>query len=369
MKKRHAVLYAAALIFAVFITYRTTHHDYYNAITVTGATPIAVAKTVPSGFSLAIDGMVKKPCRLSDSALRAFATTRIRTAEISAGGGFMGTYIHVGIPVFNILEGIAPRFPEESLWGTPTDFLITFTSKTGERVYFSYGELLMTDDSSPATLAFFREELLPTSDPEEYTLNVDKGGLDGFRLIVPGDRDTSRYLSGVISITFSIPEVPDDLLPPRRKGLDCTSQEIVIVQGPDMEKTSFEGVERRSENAWVRVGHGKGYKGTAAVAGYSLGSFLEHNMPGFSIDDLILFVSCDGYRCLFSSREIFGTENGRNMVIITEMDGDLPPGGNILACLNDYFIDRSIWGVTHVLPISLGELRDQSPARKRTGGN
>jgi len=42
------------------------------------------------------------------------------------------------------------------------------------------------------------------------------------------------------------------------------------------------------------------------------------------------------------------------------MNGDAPAGGNILACLNDYFIDRSIWGVTHVLAISSDELKDQS---------
>ncbi|HHO75516.1 MAG TPA: hypothetical protein ENN05_03680 [Deltaproteobacteria bacterium] len=204
MKKRYIFVYMAALVFAVFITYRATHHDYYNAITVTGATPIAVAKTVPSGFSLEINGMVKKTCRLSSSALRAFATTRIRTTEVSDKGEFMGTYIHVGIPVFNILEGIAPRFPEDSAWGTPADFLVTFTSINGERVYFSYGELLMTDDSTPPTLAFFREELLPSSNPDEYTLNIDKDNLDGLRLIVPGDGDTSRYLNRVGSITFSI---------------------------------------------------------------------------------------------------------------------------------------------------------------------
>jgi len=176
---------------------------------------------------------------------------------------------------------------------------------------------------------------------------------------VPGEHDTSRYLDRVGSITFSIPKVPDDLLPPRRKGIQCSSEEIMIVQGPDMLETSFDGVEQRHNDAWVRVGHGKGYKGTAAVAGYSLGSFLENNIPGCKRDDFFLFVSCDGYRCLFSGREIFGTESGRNMVIITEMDGHAPAGGNILACLNDYFIDRSIWGVTHVLVISRDELKDQ----------
>ncbi len=356
MKKKYVVIYLSALVFAVFITYRTAHHDYYSAITVTGATPLAVAKTVPSGFSLQVDGMVKKTYRFSSSSLRAFATTRIRTREISPEGEFLGTYSYVGIPAFNILEGIAPAYPETSVWGTPTDFLVTFTSRSGEKVCFSYGELLMVDDDAPPTLAFFREGLLPSSDPEAYTLNVHKEGLDGFRLIVSGEGDTSRYLDRVESITFSIPQVRDDLVPPRRKGQSCSSNSIVALRGPDVLTTSFQGVERRRVERWVRVGHGKGYKGTASVAGCSLRSFLESNLPGCGLEDYFLFVSCDGYRCLFSGREIFGTENGENMLIITEMDGQAPGGGNILACLNDYFIDRSIWGVTHVVVLSGEEL-------------
>ena len=139
MKIKHIVIYVVALVFAVFITYRTAHHDYYNAITVTGATPKAVAKKVPADFFLTIDGMVKKTYSLPSSALRAFATARIRTKEVSTGGDFQGTYIYAGIPVFNILEGIAPAFPDESLVNTPTDFLVTFTSDSGEKVDFSYG--------------------------------------------------------------------------------------------------------------------------------------------------------------------------------------------------------------------------------------
>ena len=357
MKIKHIVIYVVALVFAVFITYRTAHHDYYNAITVTGATPKAVAKKVPADFFLTIDGMVKKTYSLPSSALRAFATARIRTKEVSTGGDFQGTYIYAGIPVFNILEGIAPAFPDESLVNTPTDFLVTFTSDSGEKVDFSYGELVMTDDNSPVTLAFFREQLLPSSDPEKYTTNVHTHGLQGFRLIAPRERDTGRYLDNVKNITLSIPAVHNDLLPKRQKNYNCTADEITLISKDGISNTSFQGVEKNHVDEWIRVGHGKGYKGTSSVQGYNLASFLKQNLPRSCLDGYFLFVSCDGYRCLFSGREIFETRDGEDMIIIKEMDGKDTPGGNMIACINDYFIDRSIWGVTHIVVLSPDDLK------------
>ncbi len=349
MKKRFLLIYSAALILAVFITYRTTHHDYYNAVTVTGATPTAIAETVPKGIELEVGGRVKKTYRFSTSSLRAFATTRIRTKEISPKGDFLGTYSYVGIPVFNILEGVAPSFPKDSPRNFPTDFLVTFVSITGEKALFSYGELLMADDDSPVTLAFHRKELLPSKEPENYTLNRFKGPLAGLRLIAPRDGDTARYLDNVVSVTLSVPEAGEGLVPPRKKNHDCTSAAITIIDGAKTYLASDEGVERSPKRSWVKVGHGQGYKGTSAVEGFSLKSFLQKNLPDLSRDDFFLFVSCDGYRCLFSGREIFATSSGHAMVLIDVMNGKNPSGGLMLACTDDYFIDRSIWGVSHLL--------------------
>ena len=305
MKVRHLIIYGAALAIAVFVVYRTAHHDYYNAITVTGATPLAVAEKVPSGVSLEVTGRVKKDYRFTTSSLRAFATTRIRTIELSPEGEFLGAYIYVGIPVFNILEGVAPWFPEGSARNFPTDFLVTVVSESGDKAVFSYGELLMVDDCLPVTLAFHARELSPTSDSENYTFNKRKGPIEGLRLISPRDPDTSRYLDRVRSIVLSVPEVEEGLLPERRKDFDCRPESIMIMDGRGTRPAGFDGVARSPERTWVRVGHGKGFKGISTVEGFSLRSFLEKNVPDISPDDFFLFASCDGYRCLFSAREIF----------------------------------------------------------------
>ena len=351
MKIWHGVVYIMALAVAVFIVYRTTHHDYYNAVTVTGATPLATVRTVPRGVGLEITGRVKQPYRFSTSSLRAFATTRIRTREISTRGDFQGAYIYVGIPVFNILEGVAPSFPEGSPRDFPTDFLVTFVSGSGDKVVFSYGEILMADDNSPVTLAFHREELLPTKDPQSYTLNMRKDPLAGLRLIAPRDADTARYLDNVTSIVFSVPDVDEKRLPPRRRGFECTPDAITIIDGQKTYAASIQDVARAPLATWVKVGHGQGFKGISTVEGYDLGSFIERNIPGFCHDDLFLFVSCDGYRCLFSGREIFATPSGKAMILIDIVEGSPRTGSMMLACTDDYFIDRSIWGISHLLVV------------------
>ncbi len=351
MKIWHGLVYIMALAAAVFIVYRTAHHDYYNAVTVTGATPLATVRTVPRGFGLEVTGRVKQTYRFSSSSLRAFATTRIRTRELSSRGDFLGAYIYVGIPVFNILEGVAPSFPEDSSRNFPTDFLVTFVSDSGQKAVFSYGEILMADDDSPVTLAFHREELLPTKDPESYALNVRKGPLAGLRLIAPRDADTARYLDNVASVVLSVPEVDEKRLPPRRRGYECTPETITVMDGVQAYPASFQGVSRSPRTTWVRVGHGQGFKGISTVEGYELRSFIEKNVQGFSSNDLFLFVSCDGYRCLFSGREIFTTSSGNAMVLIDTVDGSFRTGDTMLACTNDYFIDRSIWGISHLIVV------------------
>ncbi len=49
---------------------------------------------------------MKKDYFFGSSALRAFATTRIRTKEVSPTGVFTGIFVYLGIPVYNILEGV-----------------------------------------------------------------------------------------------------------------------------------------------------------------------------------------------------------------------------------------------------------------------
>ncbi|BBO83713.1 hypothetical protein DSCO28_42790 [Desulfosarcina ovata subsp. sediminis] len=342
-----AVIAAAA----VFFYYRQIHRDYYDYLTMSGATPLAVARRVPAGVRLEIDGLVKKTYRFSGDALNALATTRIRTREISPTGNFLGAYIHVGIPAFNILEGIAPKKPDHAGFDQPLDILVTFHSASGKRACFSFNELIMTGDGKPVTLAFSRQPVEPTTDAvrEQYTGNIYAADLEGLRLICPREPDTARYLENVVRISYTTIPVDEKALPPRRKKFSCRSDSITCIDGNTATPGILAPVARTTNDHWIRIGHGHGYDEIATVEGYRLRDFLRTNFPGLTAEDFFLFVACDGYRALFSGREIFSTDDGAAMIIADRLNGKRPAEGYLLAPTRDFFSDRGMWGFSQVV--------------------
>ena len=347
------------LAVAAFVFYRQNHKDYYDYLIMSGATPLAVSRKVPADFGLEIDGLVKKTYRFTGNALNALATTRIRTREMSADGTYQGAYIHVGIPVFNILEGVAPQKPEQAAFAQPLDILVTFQSASGKKVYFSFNELIMTGDCLPPTLAFSRTPLQPTNETVRaaYTGNRFSAELTGFRLICPREPDTARYLDDVVRISYSEIPIRAGDLPPRRKKYRCRSEAIVCIEKTEQRPGVFEAVTHQTREHWIRIGHGHGYDDIAAVQGHNLRSFLKANFPGAGREDFFLFAACDGYRALFSGREIFATDDGAAIMIVACLNGRVPPDGYMLAPTEDFFADRAMWGLTRVIRIPRETIR------------
>jgi len=316
---------------------------------VTGATPKALVEQAPSGIRLLVNGQVKQDYLFSGDTLNALASTRIRTREVSSDGQFLGAYVYTGIPVLHILEGIQPVKSKDAAFDRPLDMVVMFTSTMGESVTFSYGEIIFMDDSLPVTLVFDRKEVLPTKNPEKYRKNRFKQNISGLRLISPKDPDTSRYLDDVKTITLLEPTVTYENLPKMKKGLPCRSGSITCIWEGKSYQGSFKDVPRQTKNNWIRVGHGRGYKGVFSVKGYTLHAFLKKNFPYCQTNHYFLFVGCDGYRCLFSGREIFDIDEGESILISDEMNGKAVRGGLMLAPVEDYFIDRAVWGLSHIV--------------------
>jgi hypothetical protein len=353
MKKN--IIIALLIILAVFIYFRQQKKNYYDMVNaVSGATPLAIEKDVPKGVSLVIDGLVKKEYRFDASALNGFASTRIRTREFAPDGKFIGAYAYTGIPVFNILEGIAPEKGKDAVFNQPLDILVKFISASGKSVGFTFNELIMANDSLPVTLAFYREQVKPTADAvkDTYDKNIFKEQLTGLRLIAPDEPDTGRYLDDVVKITYTTFPTPDKLLPARQKGSKCVSTAITCIDGDNTSKAVFENVPRILKKDWVLIGHGHGYEEKVDAEGFELRSFLSVNFKEISPDDYFLFVACDGYRGLFSWREIFTVEKGKEIMIADKVKGEMPENGYRLAPTADFFNDRSMWGVAYVVKIN-----------------
>lgn len=351
MNKKQFAVAALLVCVLLFAAYKLLYpKNYVSVMAVTGATPLALTGEVQRGTTLEVLGMTKRVYSFNKNALDAFAATYIRTREVAPDGKFLGTYRYTGIPVLHILEGIAPKKPESAAFERPLDMLVTFVGENGATANFSYGELTMTDDSNPVILAFDRKELTPTEakKKEAYTANVYHENVKGLRLVCPAEPDTVRYLDDVKKIVLTTPDVPYKELPAATKGAKCSSDTVVCLWGGKKAEIKFAGVARDSIKNWVRTGHGQGFKGIADAKGYNLVSALEKNFPGCGPDNYFLFVACDGYRALFSGRELFLTDDGRRAMIITELNGKTPSGGMTLGPVRDYYVDRDVWGLAYI---------------------
>ena len=140
-------------------------------------------------------------------------------------------------------------------------------------------------------------------------------------------------------------------MPPRTKGKKCTGDSILCIENRESKAASFKDVAPAKKDRWVRIGHGHGFEDVAGASGYGLRSFLTTNFAGAGKADYFLFVACDGYRCLYSGREIFETDDGNEMIIATTINGREPPRGYRLSSAADFFADRSMWGLSHVVRI------------------
>jgi hypothetical protein len=352
--KRLILLPVLIIIAAAFVLWDVvTHRDYIDAFS--GATPLALQKEVPNGLSLEIDGKVKQIYRFNSRSFRLLAKTRVRTREVTPGGEIMGAYIYTGVPVIHIMEGVRPQKTKTHAFDRPLDMIVIFTSANGKTTRFSYGELTMVDDSLPVILAFNREPIIPTKIPETYTGNKYKENIKGLHLICPRETDTSRYLDNVVRITLEIPPYPDHLLPGMQKGKKCTSTSITCLENENQWPASYDNIPTIEVSDWFRIGHGRGVKGDGlfTASGFHLSSFLKRNFPGCGPGDFFMFTACDGYRALFSGREIFCTQAGDSFMLINTINGKPPKGGYTIGPISDFFIDRSVWGLTHILRLKI----------------
>lgn len=354
INKKH-VLIAAAITALICITAFSCYNskkNYVKIMAVTGATPIAVKADVKQGMSLEVSGYTERVYKFNTSALNAFAPVYLRTREVSPEGKFEGTYRYSGIPVLHILEGIAPKKPENAPFDRPLDMVVTFISAAGKQAHFSYGELTMADDSRPVTLAYQRKELVPSKESKEpYKWNIHKGDVNGLRLVCPGETDTGRYLDDVVKIVLREVDVDNSILPVMQKGTKCSSNSVKIVEGGKVSPLNTAGVKTASISKWIRTGHGQGFKGIVNAEGYNLISIIQRNFTDAGPDNYFLVTACDGYRTLFSGREIFLTEAGQSMMIVSSVDDKKNATGLSMGTVKDYYVDREIWGMTHIVKI------------------
>ena len=333
-----------------------TYGRYIDAFS--GATPSALYYPPPDGLEFLVDGRVERTWKVKSRSLRLLAPVRVRTREVTPGGLVMGSYAYTGVPVMHVLAGVDPRPLDIDPDDRPLDMLVVFTSRAGKRSCFTYGELVLADDALPVTLAWKREPVLPENDAETYRGNLITGELSGLRLICPREVDTARYLDDVVRVTLQVPLIPREKLPPVRKQFACCSNQIICIEKEESRVADMGDALRRTWPAWFRIGHGMGIRASrpGQAEGLLLAPLLKRWFPQCGADDFFLISGCDGYRVLFSGREIFADPRGDRFLLVEKVDGSSLENGLMLGVFGDFYIDRCVRGVSHIVRLP-GPLR------------
>lgn len=318
-------------------------------IVVTGATPKAITTPIPEGITLTVNGCIDKVYTFDSNALSAFVPTYLFTREITPKSDYQGAYRYHGIPIVHILDGIKIKKPANAAFDGPHDIIVQFKSRNGKISKFSYGELIMSGNMFSYILAYKREPIQPAKEDSSYTKNLYKEDIKGLRLVIACDTDTSRYLDDVVEINCTVPAYDSSLLPKTKKGISCSSSHINCIFRDYSTIAQFNEVNKQAVSDWVMVGHGRGYKGVSKASGFNMKSFLYNNFVNIPKNAWFLFVGCDGYRCVFSFKEIFEHDTGNKLLVVTHLNGKPVQGNFMVGSTADFFIDRCVWGLSHIL--------------------
>jgi hypothetical protein len=138
------------------------------------------------------------------------------------------------------------------------------------------------------------------------------------------------------------------------KGKKCTGGAVICIEKEKQWPASQENLPLKEIKNWFRIGHGKGIRTDhlSTVKGFPLPLYLKKNFPaGDDNNDFYIFVGCDGYRSIYSGREIFHTAAGENLLIVESIDGEIPGNGMSIAPVSDFFLDRGVWGVMYIVKV------------------
>lgn len=296
---------------------------------------------------LKITGEVEKEYKFTLNDIKNLDTTNCRSTEVNEKGEYLGSYEYKGVLLRHILDKIKVIKSENAPFDRELDMVITVKDKNGNLSQFSYGELTMRKDIFPVLIAFERTPIMPGKS-KTYSKNLKNGIKDQLLLVCPEDEKNSRYLESISEINIHSIKTPDNILPKMQRRLKCEASCVTLVDNEHTKTINFKNISEIGINNWVRVGHGKGYKNIKNVKGLPLIEVLGNNTDLSKGKFYVLCVGCDGYRSLFSYDELFNTKSAKNILILLEKNENHIRGNFSLAVTEDFFVDRCVWGLSHI---------------------
>lgn len=366
------------------------------------------AEAPPPG--VALDGCVAKPLTVDAVALQA-ASPHFRLVKVSSPeGSYRGAYEVSGASLRQLLARAGVRKAVDDGFPRPLDTYLLVTSRTGERVVLSWGEVEMVGDDAAVLLADRLRSLLPHHHDEDTLEGWNRGLLGpaerravdvgscaschaGPRpapivtpqgtCLVPGrDRRGERFLGEVREIRVC-QAGPLSGVKGKKGEATRVEEPVLVLPGGRTVKVDPALLQGLPPVTWqdVTFGAGRGYHGDHSWSGVGLSALLRKAL-GRDVDPrrlALLVTASDGYRSLYSGGEMAFSALGEGLLLADSEDGKPIAGGDgryRLVPRGDFFVDRAVRSVAELrffevgqegecgLPLSPGGNVEKSPGRK-----
>lgn len=312
-----------------------------------------------SDAGLSIIGAVLQPLHVAMEDLSSYQTMQVQLNEVCSDGGFHGVFSYRGVPLKNLLS-LARVAKGDTSFSQPIDLAIRVTSRQGQQVALSWGEVFAKNPSS-VLVATAAEPVMPQKNcsgchhTEEYKARLEQYERKPVlpKLVVSDDRYADRCLDDISSI-----EVID-----LRPGMEART--LPQLYSPSFDITG--SVPRKMTisklspfpkiDIPVRHGECKGYHGIQKYSGTALKSIAAKAGIEANWNSVLLVSAPDGYRALVSCGELFLSAAGERIIIADRLGGKKleKEGKFYLICAEDLIFDRRVDAVSRIEVISLRE--------------
>ncbi len=296
---------------------------------------------------LIVEGEVKNPGKVDFSklSLHQVVVKEVLPPEDSMSG-FVGAYTYYGYPLCDILDHFELDKKNNNVFPPLTDLYIEIHNSSGEQIVISWGELYYSDHSGEIILATQVRRIVPEKTGELFPLPRQS------KIVVSDDLLTIRNIDSPVKIIVR----SADIHPYIEKGMTSFQGEYFTFEGlKGFTDTIFsmKGIPEQTVHT-VFYGKGRGLHSTDPFTGHAAKPWLESMIhPGRAdlMEGLVVFVSEDGYRAVFSLSEITN-RNDQGALLILENRDHKGQGRFRLLPACDFFSDRAVKGLKKVIFIT-----------------
>jgi hypothetical protein len=272
-------------------------------------------------------------------------TLPVKEVELSSDTTpqFVGAYQYHGYPLRDLLEPFLICKSNEKLFPPVTDLYIEVSNDAGDKARFSWYEVFFPSHAPVVALAIQVTPILPHKTDDLWPIP------ETAKIIATHDLISCRNITNPSKISIHTTKE----IVPAQKGLYPFTQNTLTIFKDGVAVDSMQTVPENLLPVSVHnvfYGQGKGLHSLEPHTGFQVTNVLHDiipfNKPNLATG-LVLFVSEDGYRAVYSYSEL-ANRNDQQLTLLIYNRHDKMSGVFRIYPSFDFFSDRAVKGITSI---------------------